>query len=93
MAQPPDFLDGARVLQFASLARSQATGLTHHVVDGIPVSRFTAVAIARYDGEPGVYLFYCDDDWNVVTDTLHDDVASAVQQAHFEFGLLPFEKA
>jgi hypothetical protein len=27
-----------------------------------------------------------------VTDTLHEDVASAIQQANFEFGLLRFLK-
>ena len=93
MAQPPEFLDGARVLQFASLGQAQPSGKTKHVVDGVVVSRFASVAIAKYDGgSEGVYLFYCDDYWNVVTDTFHDDVVSAVQQAHFEFGLLSFEE-
>jgi hypothetical protein len=93
MPGPPEFLDGARVLQFASLARAQPTRNTKHAVDGVVVSRFASVAIAQYDEGPGgVYLFYCDGDWNVVTDTFHDDVASAVQQANFEFGLLPFEE-
>jgi hypothetical protein len=38
-----------------------------------------------------VYLFYCDRSWNVITDTQHEDVAAAVGQANFEFGLLQFE--
>jgi hypothetical protein len=93
MEQPPEFLDRARVLQVASLARSQPTGKTRHVVGGDEVGDFAAVAIARYDEEPtGVYLFYCDRGWNVVTDTWHEDVESAVQQANFEFGLLAFEE-
>jgi hypothetical protein len=93
METPPEALDGARVLQFASLARSQPTGRTRHVVEGAQVSRFAAVAIARYEDRPnGVYLFYCDQDWNVVTDTWHADVAHAIAQANFEFGLLSFEE-
>jgi hypothetical protein len=93
MQHPPETLDGARVLQFASLSQSQPTGRTRHVAGGVQVSRFAALAIARYDDEPsGVYLFYCDGSWNVVTDTFHEDVAAAVGQANFEFGLLHFEQ-
>ena len=90
LRNPPEFLDGARVLQFASLSRSQPTGQTRHVVDGIDVRGFAAVAIARYEGSEEVYLFYCDADWRVVTDTEHESVTAAMEQAHLEFGLLPF---
>jgi hypothetical protein len=90
---PPETLDRARVLQFASLARSQPTGKTRHVVAGTQVTDFAALAIARYDNEPtGVYLFYCDRSWNVITDTWHEDIAAAVAQANFEFGLLHFKE-
>jgi hypothetical protein len=93
MLSPPEFLDGARVLQFASLARSQPTGKTRHVVGGVEIKEFAALAIAEYDGESqGVYLFYCDPSWNVITDTWHEDVAAALDQAHFEFGLLQFHE-
>ena len=44
-----------------------------------------------YGGRPHcVYLFYCEPFWNVVTDTWHEDVAAALHQANFEFGLLRF---
>jgi hypothetical protein len=62
-------------------------------VNGLVVSRFAALAIAKDDeGTEGVYLFYCDDCWNVVTDTWHEDVAAAISQANFEFGLLQFHE-
>ena len=93
MQTPPELLDGARVLQFASLSRAQPTGKTRHVIDGIEVGNFAALAIARYDDDPsGVYLFYCDRRWNVITDTWHRDVAAAVGQANFEFGLVQLER-
>jgi hypothetical protein len=93
MEHPPDLLAGARVLQFARLSGAQPTGKTRHVVDGVEVSGFAALAIAAYDDEPrGVYLFYCDRSWSVITDTWHEDVAAAVGQANFEFGLLQFEQ-
>jgi hypothetical protein len=89
---PPEFLDGARVLQVARLSHSQPTGRTRHVVDGVDVGGFAAIAIARYDGSDRAYLFYCDTDWNVVTDTEHPSVTAAIEQANFEFGLLPFRE-
>ncbi len=90
---PPETLDGARVLQFASLARSQPTGKTRHMVAGVEVSSFGALAIASYDeASDGVYLIYCDRRWQVITDTWHEDVAAAVAQAKFEFGLLQFNE-
>jgi hypothetical protein len=87
MQSPPEFLGKARVLQFASLAKSQPTGKTRHVVGGVQVTEFAGLAIARYDSD-GVYLFYCDPSWNVITDTWHEDVAAAIDQANFEFGLI-----
>jgi hypothetical protein len=42
--------------------------------------------IARYDEEPGVYLFYCDDAFQTLTDTWHEDVEAARDQCEFEYG-------
>jgi len=89
METPPETLDGARVLQVANLAGAQPTGKTLHV--GFDVNSFAALAIAQYEAEPsGVYLFYCDADWNVMDDTWHEDVDAASEQANFEFRLLNF---
>jgi hypothetical protein len=35
---------------------------------------------------------YCGPGCNVITDTWHEDVAAALHQAHFEFGLLQFHE-
>ena len=51
MQDPPEFLDSARVLQFASLAQAQPSGRTRHVVAGAEVTSFSAIAIARYDAD------------------------------------------
>ncbi len=92
LVHPPPFLDGARVLQVASLSRAQPTGATRHVVNGNEVTDFAALAVAQYDGSVTAYLFYCDSDWRVVTDTEHESVRMAIEQAHFEFGLLQFKE-
>lgn len=93
MTAVPRLLDGARVLETASLRGSTPTGRTRHVVNGAEITDFATLAIAAYDRNPGVYLFYCDDTWRVVTDTLHDSVEAARAQAELEFGPLTFSPA
>jgi hypothetical protein len=41
----------------------------------------------KYKGESdtGFYLFYCDTDWNIVTDTWHESLDAAKRQARFEY--------
>jgi hypothetical protein len=56
-------------------------------------SDFAALAIARYDDEEGIYLFYCDEGWNAVTDTYHDTIEHAIAQAEFEFESVTFVEA
>jgi len=43
------------------------------------------LAIAKYQDEAGVYLFYCDQSWVVMADTWHEKVSDAVAQAEFEY--------
>jgi hypothetical protein len=82
---PPDTLDSAKTLQVADLRDTAPTGATRHYVGGQQALGFRYLALAQYDGDSGVYLFYCDSGWNVVTDTYHADVAAATRQAEFEF--------
>ncbi|HEX8002066.1 MAG TPA: hypothetical protein VF519_05170 [Mycobacteriales bacterium] len=85
MIPPPGELDGATVLRVADLGDVAASGRTRHVVYGEPQGTFAALAIARYDSDPACYLFYCDADWRVVTDTCHDTIEGALAQAEFEY--------
>jgi hypothetical protein len=43
------------------------------------------LAICSYEGSDGYYLFYCDSSWESVTDTYHDTIADAKDQAEFEY--------
>ncbi len=45
---------------------------------GKSLEDFAALAIARYAGESGYYLFYCDENWRMLTDTYHRDVQSDI---------------
>ena len=87
---PPRVLDDALVLKYADLSAARATGGTRHIVRGELADDFQGLAIARYDSDPGYYLFYCDAAWNVVTDTFHDTVDAAIAQAEFEFDSVEF---
>jgi hypothetical protein len=89
VTNPPAVLDGARVILTADLAAITPTGRTTHTVNDAPLASPEALAIATYDDET-FYLFYCDRDWVVLTDTLHDSIDAAVAQAHFEFDGVAF---
>jgi hypothetical protein len=41
--------------------------------------------LAIVAGEAGIYLFYCDDQWQVLADTWHPSVNNAKAQAEFEY--------
>jgi hypothetical protein len=90
VTEVPLTIDGAEVLQTAGLASATPTGRTRHVVGDAEVNGFAGLAIAQYQGDEAVYLFYCDADWAVVTDTLHESVEAAIRQAEFEFDGLKF---
>ena len=45
----------------------------------------------RYPSDTGFYLFYCGADGREMTDTLHDSIEKAQEQAEWEFGVKPSE--
>ncbi|MFD6160617.1 hypothetical protein ACFWF7_31445 [Nocardia sp. NPDC060256] len=86
----PQFIDGARVLRAADIRGATPTGRTRHFVGGQLVQYFAGLAIAQYESASEMYLFYCDEAWNCITDTFHDDIAAAIVQAELEFGPVDF---
>ncbi|MGW4249846.1 hypothetical protein [Nocardia sp. NPDC004722] len=90
MTDVPLFIDGARVLKVADVRGLTPTGRTRHWVDGRLAEGFAGLAIARYGSSSQVYLFYCDAEWQCISDTDHNDIPSAVEQAEIEFGAVEF---
>ncbi|WP_328422991.1 hypothetical protein OG470_10025 [Micromonospora sp. NBC_00389] len=89
-ATPPALLDGARVQMFANLGPGHSpTGATRHSISNF-AEVVARLAIARYDDAAEVYLFYCSQEWEVVTDTCHSTEMDALAQAEFEFGGVTF---
>lgn len=79
-------IGGAQILEFVILTSDQKrTGATKHIIGGIEHTDFYGLAICQYKEEEGYYLFYCDSDWKELTDTWHENIKSAKDQASFEF--------
>ncbi|MER5689147.1 hypothetical protein [Streptomyces sp. NPDC002205] len=86
----PTVLDGASVELYAHVEDAQrSTRRTRHSVVSFEEG-LSHLAIARYDGDPDFYLFYCSVDWEVLTDTCHPMKQEAIEQANFEFENLEF---
>jgi hypothetical protein len=84
--EPLREIDGAEVLETAEIeGRAVPTGSTRHIGPSGAMGPVPFLAIARYVGEAGVYLFYCDSNWAVQSDTFHESVAIAKAQAEFEY--------
>ncbi|GAB1689264.1 hypothetical protein [Krasilnikovia sp. M28-CT-15] len=83
-----------RILAVVQLGpQHRPTGLTRHYY-GVPggdraeVPPPVSLRIVQYEGdEPNAYLFYCDESGEELTDTYHDTIADAMDQAEAEFGV------
>src|SRR5262245_53923042 len=86
MNLPPELINDARVICFAQIAAGvKPTGATTHRRDGQVLGPASALAICQYPGDSSFYLFYCGEDWIVLTDTFHVSLDEAKRQAEFEY--------
>ena len=67
------------------------TGKTVHYQDDDEISGISQLQIIQYDNDHGYYLFYLDSEGKELTDTYHDTITQAMEQASFEFNVLPDE--
>lgn len=82
----PHELDGAQVVRYAKVTETVTpTGATHHTVGGTLWGPAAALAIAHYPDTEGYHLLYLADNGNVVTDTWHESIQAAFDQAAFEY--------
>lgn len=84
--EPPTQIDSALVLEYIILDTTQSkTGKTAHIVAGKTVEAVFGLAICKYSDGQEFYLFYCDRYWKTITDTYHDTIEKAKEQAEHEF--------
>jgi len=73
----------AKTKEYVSLKQSK----TRHTVEGETRPDFASLKIIQIEGDNSYYLFYYDLKGTEITDTYHDTVDLALEQAKFEFGL------
>ncbi len=72
-----------------SASRHQATGNTRHYRNDREIPPPSELKIVSYSNDQGYYLLYLDAQGNELTDTYHESVESAMEQAAWEFNVLP----
>lgn len=86
MKIPPKIIDGANLILYSpNDERHRHTGNCKQIVAGELMEAANNLAICQYDSENCFYLFGCDENWNVVTDTWHETIEDAKKQAEFEY--------
>lgn len=82
----PSIVGGARVVCYTPIdERHTKTENTAHLAGGRLINDPKGLAICQYDGEEAFYLFGCDGAWAVHSDTWHQTLADAKDQAEFEY--------
>jgi hypothetical protein len=81
----PDIVGGAKVIFYTSVEGKEATGRTEHIHVGQSVNPTVGLVICKYENEEGFYLFGCDSDWESVTDSWHESIDDAIEQADWEY--------
>jgi len=69
----------------------ERTGKTIHYNAGLKVDKPTQLIIAKYEDCSGYYLLHIDKEGKEMTDTYHETIEDALEQADFEFGVQPEE--
>ena len=82
----PHNINGARVICYSPIDhRHTYTSSTPQIVAGQVLGSMSGLAICQYHAEDCFYLFGCNPDWGIVTDTQHQTLDEALHQAEFEY--------
>ena len=65
--------------------RHRFTGSCKQIVAGQLMGAMAGLAICQYDDEDAFFLFGCDSDWQTITDSWHQTLDDAKNQAEFEY--------
>ncbi|MBN8693078.1 MAG: hypothetical protein J0L69_07755 [Bacteroidetes bacterium] len=88
----PDIIGNAKVLLYTTIdGRHSFTNNTKHLIVNKTPGQINSpepmhgLAICKYDNENSFYLFGCNSKWESITDTCHDTIEDAIDQAEFEY--------
>lgn len=84
MNHVPKEIDGARVICYATRSETLDFGIVSQE-DGRDVA-ITALVIAQYEGKNDFYVFACDENWQVLGDTVHEsqEKSTAFAKRYYE---------
>jgi len=86
MIRIPKEVGNAKVVLYTPIdKRHRHTGNCKQIVAGELMGVAAGLAICQYEGEDSFYLFGCDENWETVTDTWHQTLEDAKEQAEFEY--------
>ncbi|MDD9950828.1 MAG: hypothetical protein OXT67_04610 [Zetaproteobacteria bacterium] len=75
-----------KIIQKARLSEKHTTtGKTQHFIGDKSMPQPAELVIAQYPDDSGYYLFYLDNAGEEMSDTFHDSLQSAIEQAKWEF--------
>ena len=80
-----------QTLYVVSLAGHAATGFTVHRRGDETLPKPSALAIRQLGSDPGYYVFYLDHEGEEMTDTYHETIDAAFEQAKAEFDVTKAE--
>jgi len=73
-------------LKHVTLAgRFRPTGKTRHSIGSAKAPVPSSLSIGQMPDDPGYYLLYLDEGGHEITDTYHETLQSALEQASWEF--------
>jgi len=78
----PDVLDGAKVLLFTP---KDDYGIMYDTT-GNAVAYFKYLSICKYGNREGYYLFKCNEEYEVVSDSLWDSIEMCMSVANASYG-------
>ncbi len=86
MLEIPNTIDDADIVSYLILNKKHIkTDKTRHWIYGQLAEEIFGLAIGQYKKDAGFYLFYCDKNWTTITDTYHEAIEGAKDQAEFEY--------
>jgi hypothetical protein len=86
MKPAPKTIGAYRVVFYSPIdERHRFTSNTKQIVRGEVIGPMAGLAICKPTEAEELWLFGCDSDWNVITDTWHRSLDEAKKQAEFEY--------
>jgi len=80
-------MESKQILCTVNLANHVQTGNTRHFVHGSLKDKPDSLAITQFQGDSGYYLLHLDANGGEISDTYHETLNEAFDQAEWEFNV------